>query len=93
MCVVNCSIAEVVECSGLKPCWSGAEKRYLLIVGKSKDARTPFSVCARRCGSGCLYSILAVQVRWGSFYGAHFICSSHPVYLLVQVPHGVCGIQ
>ena len=37
--VVNCSRAEVVECSDLKPCWSGAGRRYLLIVGKSRDSR------------------------------------------------------
>ena len=30
-----------------------------------------FSVCARRCGSGYLYSILAVEMRWGLFYGGH----------------------
>ena len=40
MSVGNCSRAEVVECSGLKPCWSGAGMRYLLIVGKSRDYRT-----------------------------------------------------
>ena len=32
--VVNCSRAEVVEC------WSGAGRRYLLIVCKSRDSRT-----------------------------------------------------
>ena len=52
-----------------------------------------FSVCAHRYGSGCLYSILAVQVRWGLFYGGHLVCSSRPVSLLVQVPHGVCDVQ
>ena len=26
-----------------------------------------FVVCARRFGSGCLYSILVIQVRWGLF--------------------------
>ena len=40
MSVVNCSRAEVVECSGLKPCWSGAGRTYLLIVGNSRDSRT-----------------------------------------------------
>ena len=40
MYVVNCSRAEVVEWSGLKPCWSRAGRRYLLIVGKSRDSRT-----------------------------------------------------
>ena len=52
-----------------------------------------FSVCAHKYGSGCLYSILAVQVRWGLFYGGHLVCSSRPVSLLVQVPHGVCDVQ
>ena len=32
-----------------------------------------FSVCAHRYGSGWLYSILAVQVRWGLFYGGHHV--------------------
>ena len=32
MSVVNCSRAEVIECSILKPCWSGARRRYLLMV-------------------------------------------------------------
>ena len=27
-------------CSGLKPCWSGVGRRYLLIVGKSRDSRS-----------------------------------------------------
>ena len=40
MSVVNCSRAEVVECSGLKPCWSGAGRIYLLMVCKSRDSRT-----------------------------------------------------
>ena len=52
-----------------------------------------FSVCAHRYGSGCLYSILAVQVRCGLFYGGHIVCSSRPVSLLVHVPHGVCYFQ
>ena len=39
MYVVNCSRAEVVECSRLKPCWSLAGGRYLLIPGKSRDSR------------------------------------------------------
>ena len=34
MSIVNCSRAEVVECSGLKPCLSGAGRRYLLMVGR-----------------------------------------------------------
>ena len=33
MYVVNCSRTEVVDCSGLKPCWSGAGRIYLLMVG------------------------------------------------------------
>ena len=52
-----------------------------------------FSVCAHRCGSGWFYSILAVQVRWGLFYGGHLVCSSRPGSLLVQLPHGICGVQ
>ena len=52
-----------------------------------------FAVCAHRYGSGWLYTILAVQVRWGLFDGCHLVCSSRPVSLLVQVPHGVCGVQ
>ena len=40
MYVVNCSRAEVVECSRLKPCWSCAGRIYLLIVCKSRDSRT-----------------------------------------------------
>ena len=38
--VVNCSRAEVVECSRLKPCWSCAGMRYLLIDGKNRDSKT-----------------------------------------------------
>ena len=64
----------------------------LLVHGFNKVS-TFVSVCAHRYGSGCLYSILAVQVRWGLFYGGHIVCSSRPVSLLVQVPHGFCGIQ
>ena len=52
-----------------------------------------FSVCTHIYGSGCLYSILAVQVSWVLFYGSHLICSRPPVSLLVQVPHGVCDVQ
>ena len=52
-----------------------------------------FSVSAHKYGSGCLYSIVAVQVRWGLFYGGHVVSSSRPVPLLVHVPHGVCDIQ
>ena len=40
MSVVNCNRAEVVECSFLKPCWSGAGWRYLLIVGRIRDYMT-----------------------------------------------------
>ena len=29
----------------------------------------------------------------GSLYGGHLVCSSRPVSLLVQVPHGVCSVQ
>ena len=48
-----------------------------------------FFICAHIYGSGCLYSILAVQVRWYLFYGGHLVCSSRPVSLLELVPHGV----
>ena len=34
-----------------------------------------FSVCADIYDSGCLYSILAVQVRWGLFYGGNLVCA------------------
>ena len=40
MSVVNCNRAEVVECSCLKPCWSGAGWRYMLIVGRTRVSRT-----------------------------------------------------
>ena len=40
MSVVNCSRAEVVECSGLKPCWSGAGRRYLLMVHRIRVSNT-----------------------------------------------------
>ena len=40
MSVVNCNRAEVVECSCLKQCWSGAGRRYLLMVGRIRVSRT-----------------------------------------------------
>ena len=40
MSVVNCSRAEVVQCSGLKPYWFGAGWRYLLIVCKIRESST-----------------------------------------------------
>ena len=40
MYVVNCNRAEVVECSRLKPCWSGAGRRYLLMVEKIRVSMT-----------------------------------------------------
>ena len=40
MSVVNCNRGEVVECSCLKPCWSGAGRRYLLMVGRIRVSRT-----------------------------------------------------
>ena len=55
----------------------------LLVHGFNKISI--FSVCAHRYGSGWLYSILAVQERWGLFYGGHLVCSSRPVSLLIQV--------
>ena len=52
MSVVNCNIAEVVECSCLKPCWSGAGTRYVLMVGRIRGHRSdicryedPWEVC------------------------------------------------
>ena len=48
-----------------------------------------FSVYAHRCVSGYLYSVLAVQTRWGFVCRCRLVWSSHPVSLLVQVPHGV----
>ena len=50
-------------------------------------------VYVRRCVSGYLYSILAVQERCDLFCGGRLVCSSRPVYLLVQVPRGVCDVQ
>ena len=52
-----------------------------------------FAVCVHRRGSVCHTSVLAVQARWGLFYGDHIVLSSHPVSLLVQVPRGVCVVQ
>ena len=47
---VNCSRGEVVECSVMKPCWSGAGRIYLLIVGKGRvymtDSRLGFTASA-----------------------------------------------
>ena len=40
MSVVNCSRAEVVECFGVKPSWSGAGRRYLLMVGRIRVSMT-----------------------------------------------------
>ena len=40
MSLINYSRAEVVECSHLKPCWSCAGRRYVLIVGKRRNSRT-----------------------------------------------------
>ena len=38
--VVNCNRVEVVECSCLKSCWSGAGRIYLLMVGRIRVSRT-----------------------------------------------------
>ena len=46
----------------------------------------------RRCGSGCHNSVLAVQARWGLFYGGHLVFSSYLIYLLVQVLRGVYSV-
>ena len=32
-----------------------------------------FIIFTHRWSSGCLYSILAVEVRWGTFYGGHHV--------------------
>ena len=40
MSVVNCNRAEVVECSCLKPCWSGLGRSYLLMVERIRVSRT-----------------------------------------------------
>ena len=40
MSVVNFNKAEVVECSCLKPCWYGAGRIYLLMVGRIRVSRT-----------------------------------------------------
>ena len=40
MSVVNCNRAEIVECSCLKPCLSGAGRRYLLMVERIIVSRT-----------------------------------------------------
>ena len=37
---VVCNRAEVVECFRLKQCWSGAGRRYLLMVGRIRVSRT-----------------------------------------------------
>ena len=37
---VNCNRVEVVEFSRLKPCWSVAGRRYLLMVGRISVSRT-----------------------------------------------------
>ena len=37
---INCSRAEVLEWSGLKPCWSGTGRRYLLMVGRIRVSMT-----------------------------------------------------
>ena len=47
MSVVNCNRAEVVECSCLKPFWSGAGWRYFLIVTRIRVSRT-FAAGQRR---------------------------------------------
>ena len=56
MSVVNCSRAEVVECFGLKPCWSGAGRRNLLMDGRIRVSRT-FAVGQRS-------EIGRYEVRW-----------------------------
>ena len=52
-----------------------------------------FSFCVRRCCSGCHNSVLTVYARWDLFYGGHFVFSSHPISLLVQLSRGFCVVQ
>ena len=40
MSVVSCNRAEVVECSCLKPCWSGAGRWYMLMVWRIRVSCT-----------------------------------------------------
>ena len=40
MSVAICNRAKLVECSGLKPCWSGARMSSLLIGGENRYFRT-----------------------------------------------------
>ena len=54
MSVVNCRRVEVVECSALKTCWSGAGRRYLLIVGRIRVSM--ISVAGQR-SEMCPYEI------------------------------------
>ena len=101
--VLNCRLNLVASCLDdeneipLKVIASFSTSRFarqqvcLLVHGFNKVSI--FAVCAHIYGSGWLYSILAVQVMWGLFYGGHLVCSSRPVSLLVQVPLGVCGVQ
>ena len=58
---------------------------HLIVFQQKKNMLV---VCGGRCGSGCLYSVLAVQARWGP-YGGHFVCSSRTVSLLKEAPHGI----
>ena len=59
----------------------------------SKKITPFFSVYAHICVSGCLYSALAVQTRWGLFWWGRLVWSSRPVSMLVQVHRGVCAVQ
>ena len=39
-----------------------------------------------------LYSVLAVQTRWGLFSSDRLVWPSRPVSLLVHVPRGICAV-
>ena len=51
------------------------------------------TIYALICISGCLYSVLDIQMRCNLFCGGRLVWSSHTVSPLVQVPRGVCVVQ
>ena len=50
MSVVKCSRDEVVECSGLEPCWYGVGRLYLLIIGVTRVSQDFRSGVVKRDG-------------------------------------------
>ena len=60
---------------------------------RSQQNLSILSSYVRRCSSEYHNSVLAVQARWGLFYGGHLVLSSHTISLLVQVPRRVCIVQ